>query len=353
MFIVFSPGDKSSQNESVETNRNQTTSDSMEKWKRIARNEEKETSRNEGVMEDDADNMLQFEGVIYGFPGSAPGSQFVLLAHVHVESIDEGGSNNRQWDYSRFVGTPSSSTDVETGKWQTIEAEKTLSGKIVHRKQKIRGSHTVDTSSVDISDGKIHVMREFPAYHYRKRRNVFLEHMARVKKIALNKNDTGHNESIRTNNHTNNNNNTVIKEYKSSIGRDETANYRVSSKNSTGSIQSPAQGNSEIGKGSLVGVGTSAKTMISPLLIKLNRRRRSPRVPPSTTLAAVAMTAFSPPTDSASNVGSLSTHPHLHRFTTWDDFVRNVNKQITPTTAAGTRRKKRKSSPSSTWENLL
>lgn len=314
--------------------------------------------------------MLQFEGIIYGFPGSAPGSQFALRAHVHVESIDDnkdngGGNKIVIKDGSGFPET-TLSTDVQVKMKKngdeesnsvlfSLDEEKTLSGKIVHRKQRTRGplggsSFDPSSSSTDFPDGKIPVMREFPAYHYRKRRNVFFEHMTMS--------HTNQKKSSTNNNNPSNKSDENVNNIGASPNSGTSNNPSLSPLPSSSSNKSDSSHHDyhhhhhllaklgEMREKRSFGSGTSAKTKASSH-VKLNshrrRRRRSPII------ATMEQSPADTQTTRTKNTGNLSESPsNLHRFTTWDNFVQITERQLAVHSS-----RKRKSKRSSPWANLL
>ncbi|CAL8082628.1 unnamed protein product [Orchesella dallaii] len=270
---------------SGEVSSNQVKNDSEEKWNNLVR---KDGGKRE-EMSEEQENMLQFEGVIYGFPGSAPGSQFVLRAHVHVRNIEE----NMEPGQPRVT---SPSTDGLGKNSFTLDKQKTLSGKIVHRKQKIRskGPVSLDSSNTDFTDGKIPVMREFPAYHYRKRRSIFFERISNMSTKIVPTNNSG------------------------------SESPQLSPRNNALSSLSDKINQRKVGEMEEK-IGASAKKKTSHH-VKRTRHSRS-----------VAATDLG-------NPSSLN----LHHFSTWESFVKVSRKA-----AAVSSNRVKKSKRSSTWSNLL
>lgn len=195
MFLFSSVSGDVASSGSGEVSSNQGRDESSEEVKKWNSPVRKPSSRNE----EEENNMIRFEGVIYGFPGSAPGSQFALRAHVYVQTVVEQKKHEGSLLPARSPPTltesrsssssPLSSSSswnragtelIKNGLGEGIEEEKTLSGRIVHRKQSTRGNGLESPSSTDFIDGRIPVMKEFPEYHYRKRRNVFFDHVAGI-----------------------------------------------------------------------------------------------------------------------------------------------------------------------------
>lgn len=324
MFLHFFAVDETSSSASTEVTSNQTRNDSEEKWSKIVRKEGKQRTgggNGQAGGEPGNENWLRFEGIIYGFPGSAPGSQYVLRASVHVDRVDTG--------------------NMQVKRGFGVNAEKTLSGKIIHRKQKIGGAEPL---GVDFVDGKIPVMKEFPAYHYRKRRNVFLEHISQAKK--------NNGSSISTMSSANNNNNS------SSTGRSSgSVDENVNKSSSSGvaftttavssGVPSPLNSDNQTKSAKLKEgrVGTSAKIMAAPpplpaSLVKLSDRRSRRSVAERRSTSPAAPTTYT---------GTLSSNPNLHGFTTWDSFVKITSRDNTRVR----NNRKRKTKRSSTWSSLL
>jgi hypothetical protein len=106
---------------------------------------DKKTRDQNGRTNDEEENALQFEGIIYGLPGASPGSQFVIRVHVYSEIR---------------LHSPTDENPVI----QISEDEKTVAGRIVKRRPGLNStrnpSQHKDTTGMndDHVDGRIYIM---------------------------------------------------------------------------------------------------------------------------------------------------------------------------------------------------